>query len=414
MGIMASEGRMHETCRGQKEYLHTQGALALVDSEVRQRRDSFARWGDASPNRMQWSTVAQRNAQSKSAVSLVAVVEAQEGSWATERPLTSAGQSSEQRMVIHWGHDGPRRVVEGGSRREGCCCVRACLLACLLACRANCGETSCELLGGRDAGVECIDVRDGCCRRRGQQAGLEATILKALSCDATSTMYHDRESKAPGQLDHVNVTHSRFGSIYAFVRNWFWCLAVAPSSSSFLLLPLLPRPHPIPRLSLPPVSPWTRVSHQTQKKHIMDMDMDLDLDFYAADPSRWSRAVSMRKATAVLHYAYPIFMLFFFLAAFTVRSIAASNSNANIAKPTTTGPGGKPLPATDPTRNFVKRTAHDDVTHTQKRVFEWLSLAAALTFIANSVLVISHSLVAHDENWWAGKSVVVRTPTIDT
>lgn len=133
MGIMAGEGRMHETCRGQKEYLHTQGALALVDSEVRQRRDSFARWGDASPNRMQWSTVAQRNAQSKSAVSLVAVVEAQEGSWATERPLTSAGQSSEQRMVIHWGHDGPRRVVEGGSRREGCCCVRACLLACLLA-----------------------------------------------------------------------------------------------------------------------------------------------------------------------------------------------------------------------------------------------------------------------------------------
>ena len=94
----------------------------------------------------------------------------------------------------------------------------------------------------------------------------------------------------------------------------------------------------------------------------------------------------------VLQYAYPIFMLIFFLAAFTTRSIAASNAGANIVKPTTTGPGGKQLPATDPTRNFVKKAVHDDVTPTQKRVFEWVSYATALTFIGNSVVVIAHSL----------------------
>jgi hypothetical protein len=134
-----------------------------------------------------------------------------------------------------------------------------------------------------------------------------------------------------------------------------------------------------------------------------------ELDLFADDASRWSYAAALRTTVTVLQYAYPIFMLIFFLAAFTIRSIAASNSNANIAKPTTTGPGGKPLPATDPTRNFVKKAVHDDVTQTQKRVFEWLSLATALTFIGNSVLVIAHSLVMKKEHWWAGKSVVVRS-----
>lgn len=137
-----------------------------------------------------------------------------------------------------------------------------------------------------------------------------------------------------------------------------------------------------------------------------------ELDLFA-DDARWSYAATLRTTVTVLQYAYPIFMLIFFLAAFTIRSIAASNSNANIAKPTTTGPGGKPLPATDPTRNFVKRAVHDDVTQTQKRVFEWVSLATALTFIGNSVLVIAHSLVMKNEHWWAGKSVVVCSAIID-
>ncbi|KAF1916538.1 hypothetical protein BDU57DRAFT_449651 [Ampelomyces quisqualis] len=135
--------------------------------------------------------------------------------------------------------------------------------------------------------------------------------------------------------------------------------------------------------------------------------MAAHLPLLATHPSRWGPAASLRTALTVLHYVYPIFMLAFFLVAFTVRSIAATNSAINVAKPTTTGPGGKPLPATDPTRNFVKKAVHDDVTPTQKRVFEWASLAAALTFVGNSVLVIAHALAKQDEQWWAGKSVVI-------
>ena len=63
---------------------------------------------------------------------------------------------------------------------------------------------------------------------------------------------------------------------------------------------------------------------------------------------RWKHAATLHSALTFLQYAYPLFMLVFFLAAFTIRSIAATRANSNIAKPTTTGPGGKPLPATDP------------------------------------------------------------------
>ncbi|EMD88467.1 hypothetical protein COCC4DRAFT_205262 [Bipolaris maydis ATCC 48331] len=131
------------------------------------------------------------------------------------------------------------------------------------------------------------------------------------------------------------------------------------------------------------------------------------LPFDDLDDDRWAYARPVRAVTAVLQYAYPIVMLVVFLAAFTTRSIAASKSNTNIAKPTTTGPGGKPLPATDPTRNFVKRTQHDHVTHAQKRLFEWLSLATAFTFVGNSVLVVAHALVEKQQHWWAGKAVVI-------
>lgn len=127
---------------------------------------------------------------------------------------------------------------------------------------------------------------------------------------------------------------------------------------------------------------------------------------------RWEHAAALHSVLTVLQYAYPLCMLVFFLAAFTIRSIAATNSNTNIAKPTTTGPGGKPLPATDPTRNFVKKTVHDDVTPTQKRVFEWLSLAVALTFFGNSVLVIAQALAKQSEHWWCGQSVVVCSSSV--
>ncbi|KAL5407813.1 hypothetical protein PMIN04_011600 [Paraphaeosphaeria minitans] len=120
----------------------------------------------------------------------------------------------------------------------------------------------------------------------------------------------------------------------------------------------------------------------------------------------WAHARALRPVLVTLQYSYPVALLVFFLVAFTVRSIAASNSNANVAKPTTTGPGGKPLPATDPTRNFVKKTVHDDATHSQKLLFTRLSLFAAATFVGNSAVSVIHALASQTDTWWAGNHVV--------
>jgi ABC-type transport system involved in Fe-S cluster assembly fused permease/ATPase subunit len=109
-----------------------------------------------------------------------------------------------------------------------------------------------------------------------------------------------------------------------------------------------------------------------------------------------------------LYNATPIILLVFFLGVFLISSILAeSNSNSNIRRSTQLGPGGKPLPATDPLRNLGRKKVQDDVTPTQKRLFEWVSLAAALTFIANSVNVIVHALSSRKEQWWCGQAVVI-------
>lgn len=111
-----------------------------------------------------------------------------------------------------------------------------------------------------------------------------------------------------------------------------------------------------------------------------------------------------------LHYAYPIVLLLFFLCAFTLQSIRASskrNSNGNGAPDQQLGPGGKPLPNLDPTRNAPKKPKHDDISRPRKLVFEWMSVVLALTFIGNTINVIVHALYDREEQWWCGQAMVV-------
>ncbi|KAF2737678.1 vacuolar ABC heavy metal transporter-like protein [Polyplosphaeria fusca] len=122
---------------------------------------------------------------------------------------------------------------------------------------------------------------------------------------------------------------------------------------------------------------------------------------------RWPYAGPLRRAIVSMQYAYPILLILFFLVAFTAHSISSSNSTANAPKPTQKGPGGKPLPATDPLRNILKRKTADDVTQSQKRVFEWLSVAAALTFVGNTAVVLTHALAARQDGWFCEQSVVI-------
>jgi hypothetical protein len=108
-----------------------------------------------------------------------------------------------------------------------------------------------------------------------------------------------------------------------------------------------------------------------------------------------------------LQYAYPIILLAFFLLAFTVRSIATSSSaNSNGDEPVY-GPGGKPLPLSKKAKKASKRDPGPELSRPRKLVFEWLSVAACLTFVANAINVIVHALYARKQGWWCGQAVVV-------
>ncbi|KAF2198404.1 vacuolar ABC heavy metal transporter-like protein [Delitschia confertaspora ATCC 74209] len=109
----------------------------------------------------------------------------------------------------------------------------------------------------------------------------------------------------------------------------------------------------------------------------------------------------------IINYTTPIALFFFFLFVFTLRSILiASDTTTNAQKSTQLGPGGKPLPTTDPLRN-VKKKVQDEVTATQKWMFQVVSVAATCTFIANTVNIVAHTVYDRKEEWWCGKSVVV-------
>lgn len=110
----------------------------------------------------------------------------------------------------------------------------------------------------------------------------------------------------------------------------------------------------------------------------------------------------------VLHYVNPIVLLFFFLFAFTLRSILSATADQTAGPSSTeTGPGGKPLPKKHAQQDKAF-TASLDFSKSRKLLFDWLSVVAAVTFLANAGAVITHSLVDRKDGWWCGKSVVVR------
>ena len=123
-------------------------------------------------------------------------------------------------------------------------------------------------------------------------------------------------------------------------------------------------------------------------------------------PFRFSHTTSQHILTR-LQYASPIIIVFFFLLAFTARSIlTAKNENTIGGASDKLGPGGKPLPKKNP----LRKTTFDaslDFSGSRKLLFNWLSVLVALSFLVNTANVILHIVVRRQDSWWCGRSVVV-------
>lgn len=121
----------------------------------------------------------------------------------------------------------------------------------------------------------------------------------------------------------------------------------------------------------------------------------------------WVSKPTAHRVLDVVHYAYPILLLVFFIAAFTARTIlAAKAATASEQKPTKVqfGPGGKPLPVRS---HSYKQTPLLDFSRSRKLVFQWLSVFLCLTFAGNATIVCVQALFKRHEGWWCGQAMTV-------
>ncbi|KAI9653125.1 MAG: hypothetical protein M1831_006209 [Alyxoria varia] len=121
--------------------------------------------------------------------------------------------------------------------------------------------------------------------------------------------------------------------------------------------------------------------------------------------------VSESTAQYLLHYlryASPIYLLVFFLLAFTAYSIKtarASDDPDDGDGAVEHGPGGKPLPKRAASRDL--RLLHDqEMGRPRRLLFIWITAGTAATFLANASAVVLHTLFARQDGWWCGKEVV--------
>lgn len=105
-----------------------------------------------------------------------------------------------------------------------------------------------------------------------------------------------------------------------------------------------------------------------------------------------------------LRTCYPIFLLLLFVTAFVANSMITA-SKANNSASQRMGPGGRPLPKRSRSSSGLKTQGF---SKNVKRVFNWLSGAVLLTFLADAAIYVGHVMVARSEHWWRGQAAVVR------
>jgi ATP-binding cassette, subfamily B, vacuolar membrane transporter HMT1/ACLQ len=112
-------------------------------------------------------------------------------------------------------------------------------------------------------------------------------------------------------------------------------------------------------------------------------------------------------------FAYPLILLFVFIAAFTGYSIAASSaakkhagrySGSSTPDSQQNGQNGH---ATGPSRAVKVTLPVVELNPLRKAVIQWAVIGVLATFVGNAANVIIHALYFRKEHWWCGEAPVV-------
>jgi hypothetical protein len=111
---------------------------------------------------------------------------------------------------------------------------------------------------------------------------------------------------------------------------------------------------------------------------------------------------------------YPAVLLVTLIVSAAAYSIYSSKSEEELVEPTATGPGGKPLPATKRRKNARNQPVYEvHVGRWPRRLFQYVTAAVVLTFVADAAAAIVHAVDDRQEAWSCGEERVVSTTAIN-
>ncbi|KAG4434977.1 hypothetical protein IFR05_009531 [Cadophora sp. M221] len=119
---------------------------------------------------------------------------------------------------------------------------------------------------------------------------------------------------------------------------------------------------------------------------------------------------SSTKLLDVLHFYYAWILFAVFLIAYVANSILTAEPSAETTGPIRLGPGGKPLPPTSAQKNKEERDRKKrdkDFSQPKKWLFFHLSAALLVTFLANGINIVAHSLTKSENGWWCGEETAI-------
>ena len=112
---------------------------------------------------------------------------------------------------------------------------------------------------------------------------------------------------------------------------------------------------------------------------------------------------------------YPVVLLLSFIVSAGIHTIITSKTEEELAGPTITGPGGKPLPVNKRKREQQPRDSDDDAGAGGGLVwtiFLYLTGGIVMSFVANGAAVAAHAMKSSsdaglDNAWWCGEERTV-------